>query len=250
MLKRYSKEILLCILAPVITILMLVVIVYLFEYFDIHILGSREMWIGVSGSIFGGTFTLIGVLMTIFRQQNIDNEVKRLEKLPILDFKMCNNNSKPDVILTVTSNNELITTAFTWLDNKKIVQIIIKTANENCAFDLTFENLVINGEDIPLGTSFIPSTRRLLHNEKIYVAFGIDVITNIFCLLRIAYKDIFGNKYYQDLPFTYFETILEGENIKQQYITFRDIKPPVLQKDSKILKKSAEEYLDYKVFCK
>lgn len=103
---------------------------------------------------------------------------------------------------------------------------------------------------IPTGDSFSPSKKRIVTGEYSTLAFGIDNITsNIFCGLRFSYEDIFGNKYYQDLPFTYNETKDENMNKQKQIIEIRDIQSPILVGPKvKSLEDSTRECIDYDVF--
>ena len=251
MLKRHGREIIYCILAPVITVLMLLVMVCIFEYLGIHVPGSREMWMGVIGAVIGGMFTLVGVLVTVYQQESADGENRRLGSLPILDFKVVYDNTSPDLILTVMPDNKLITSGFICLETKVCSKIVITTANDNCAFDICIEGMAINGKCVCLGNTFNPSKRRLTSAESTNIIFDCDMNTNIFCLLRISYDDLFGNKYYQDLPFVYFETANNEEKGRlRQVIEIRDIQAPILQKNAKSLEDSAKEYIDFEVFCR
>ena len=40
----------------------LLILVCLFEQFEIHVPGSREMWIGLIGALLGGVYTMLGVI--------------------------------------------------------------------------------------------------------------------------------------------------------------------------------------------
>lgn len=72
--RKYFKEILICLFSSIVIVLLLLAMVTLFEKYNIHVSGSREMWMGLIGAIIGGMYTLIGVLITICRQQYYDGE--------------------------------------------------------------------------------------------------------------------------------------------------------------------------------
>lgn len=86
MWKNHKRELLGCAMAPVLTVLLLLLNVYAFERFGIHVPGTREMWIGLIGAVIGGVFTLFGVLITIYKQEESDDEKIRIENMPILGF--------------------------------------------------------------------------------------------------------------------------------------------------------------------
>ena len=67
-----------CVLGAIIVVLLMLLLVTFFEFFGIHVPGSREMWIGLIGAVIGGLFTLLGVLATIYKQQENDGEKRRL----------------------------------------------------------------------------------------------------------------------------------------------------------------------------
>lgn len=73
---------------------------------------------------------------------------------------------------------------------------------------------------------------------------------NIFCLLRFSYEDVFGNRYYQDLPFIYDEKKSVYKNTEViQLIEIRDIKQPILVSDkTETLEEAAKKYTDYVTF--
>ena len=75
----------------------------------------------------------------------------------------------------------------------------------------------------------------------------IMILIQMFFVCLESYKDVFGASYY--LPFTYAETIYDGEDRVRQIVELRDVKAPTLQKDAKDLEEAVKDYLDYKVFC-
>ena len=69
--RKYVKEAIGCMMISVVIVLLLLGMVAVFEYLEIHVPGSREMWIGLIGAVLGGAFTLIGVLITLYHQKAI-----------------------------------------------------------------------------------------------------------------------------------------------------------------------------------
>ena len=45
MIKKHKKEIAISLAVPIIIVLLLLILVALFEHFQIHVPGTREMWI-------------------------------------------------------------------------------------------------------------------------------------------------------------------------------------------------------------
>ena len=61
-------------------------------------------------------------------------------------------------------------------------------------------------------------------------------------LLRIAYSDVFGNQYYQDVPFSYDESVFQKEHMME----ISGIKAPMLAKDAPaLLELIKEEYPEH-----
>lgn len=253
MWEKHGKEIVGCILIAVITVLALLVMVCVFEQLNLHVPGSREMWIGLIGAVLGGAFTLLGVLLTIYKQEEADNEKTRLENMPILGFEMCYSGEEADTVLTVREG-KIITCGFGVYMGKEFVTIKINSVNNLCAFDFTVEECAINGKSVIRGDAFNPSKERIAIGESTTFVFDNDEIKNknCFCIIRFSYNDIFGNKYYQDFPFIYFETAsFEVDARVKQIIEIRDIKQPILvNSTTKSLEEAAKEYVDYETFCK
>lgn len=111
MWKQHWKSIGLCFGITVGIIILLLIITSIFEYLNIHVPGSREMWIGLTGAVIGGAYTMFGVLITIFKQEEETTENLRLSNLPVLGFKVLN--YQPDDVMQTISfiDGELSTTA-------------------------------------------------------------------------------------------------------------------------------------------
>lgn len=253
MWKKHRKEIILCIIVPIIVVLLLLAVVTIFEKLNIHVSGSREMWIGLIGAVLGGMFTLIGVMITIYKQDEVEEERKRLENMPILKFETGYDTVDVDATLECYQK-ELITSGFIFLEEKDCANIRISVANNQSVFNFTIDGCLIDGKEVVQGDAFAPAKRRLVCGESINMVFNCEVTErNVFCLIRFSFEDIFGNKYYQELPFIYSEALNLTKNISKprQVIDIRDIKQQVLvSKTNKNLEEAAKDYIDYEVFCK
>jgi len=191
-------------------------IVYIFEIYDIHVPGSREMWIGLIGAILGGAYTLLGVQVTIRKQKAIDVERQRLENTPILQIKThtnCLTNYRGQGIYTLCED-KFFTTGYPDNELSEYPILEISLASTNPAFDVRLDSCITTEhEKIPQKTEhYFPQEYRLVADEKIYNMFWIEDFNkyphaNVQGILRIAYTDIFGNPYYQDISFTYDERL-------------------------------------------
>lgn len=251
MWKRHKKELIGCALTPIMIVVLLLAMVSVFEHWGIHVPGSREMWIGLIGAVLGGAFTLLGVLFSIFKQEVLENEQRRLENMPILVFELCDVKDNFDSALTYTDDG-LITSGFPEFERMDVTGIRIKSANGCSVFNFTIEGCSINGKEILKTDAFNPAKIRIAPGEMNLLVFNYatKLNENIFCIIRFLYEDILGNRYYQDLPFIYMEVLMEGKRLRQ-FIEIRDIKQPILiGKNTKSMEKSAKEYIDYEVFHK
>lgn len=249
--KDHKGEIISCLLAVIGVVLGLLVMVYIFEKCNIHVPGSREMWLGVIGSILGGSFTLFGVLITVYKQKDSEREQRRLENMPILEFKVCYNAIEAENVLTCLEG-ELVTSAFSIFETKVFATIEIRSVNSCCAFNFEIVGCAINGKEIPHGQAFAPARYRVTEEDVYSFAFDCDHMNNnAFVLIRYSYEDIFGNKYYQDLPITYDEMVdIQYAERNKQIIEVRDLKQPILDDGNvKKLEEVAKCYSDYNAFC-
>lgn len=235
MIKKHKKEIAISLGAPVVLVLLLLILVVAFEYFQIHVPGSREMWIGLIGAVIGGAFTLIGVLITIYKQEDAEEEKRRMENMPILVFEPCRNQKEANTTYSYC-DGEMITSGFGIYENKEWMTVKIKTANNAMAFDFEPIEIIIDGKSVTLGSAWNPTKERIVMGCE--TSFAIDISlesrANIFCVIRYKYSDLFGNQYYQDLPLIYSERSQVGPlgtKRSKQWIEIRDIKPPIYIKE-------------------
>lgn len=218
----YILDVIAIAVGAVVITLGLLLLVHIFETYNVHVPGSREMWIGLIGAILGGAYTLLGVQITIRRQKDFDVERQRLESMPILHFKTyrsCLKNYGGQGIFTLCGD-EFFTTATpeNELDNYPIIEISL--ASSNPAFDVRIDScMTTEHEKIPKQTEcYFPQEHRLVNDEKIQNMFWIMdyqkyAQSNIQGILRVAYADIFGNPYYQDISFTYDERMFDSDNM-------------------------------------
>lgn len=200
------------------------------------------------GALIGGFFTIVAALLAIKHQSNETREHNRLDNMPVLCFNVVQE-LDPDIIVTCLEG-ELCTSASD-IFSKKYCSFSISSLGGKAAFDLQLCGCMINGKLIPYGAAFAPATYRLVGDENVVYAFDIHGCrTNVFVLFRFSYEDIFGNIYYQDVPFTYMETDMWGKDIGQlrQIVELRDIKKPVLKSLALSIEKSAETCGDYETF--
>lgn len=261
MWKKHKKEFIFSILAIVGIVFAMLLLVAIFEYFGVHVPGSREMWIGFIGAVIGGAFTFLGVLVTLYNQESAFEEEKRLENMPIIGFTLedgyngerSESSSEVDAFISYY-DDEMTTSCFSVVEKKVFYIIKVKTLNNLCAFNLTVEGCAINGREIKCGSAFNIIKMRVGVGEFANFVFdyanSLDI--NIFCLLRFSYEDVFGNRYYQDLPFIYDEKKSVYENTEViQLIAIRDIKQPIHVSDkTESLEEAAKKYTDYETFKK
>lgn len=263
MWKRRRKEIVICCFSSVIIVLLILALVGVFEYFGIHVPGSRDMWIGLIGAVIGGAFTLMGVLLTVYKQEEFDAENRRLEHIPLISFTVLPSELNthfgkysPEADYTITCwNGELFTSLFEIYESKAYQIIQLEVVNSIGAFDLVIEEIRINGNKIPFANDYSHLGMRLLPNESKTIGFDYHCddkrLPNIFVVIRFKYRDLFANEYFQDLPFTYLEMARVGERKCSQRINIRDVKSPIYATRNNIsLDDAMKDFVDYKAFCK
>lgn len=233
-------EIALIFVSAILVTLGVLAIVEFFEKNNIHVAGNREMWIGFIGAILGGVYTLLGVQITVRVQKRSDVERQRLENMPILQFETSTTwlekyyDNKGQGIFTLYKN-EFYTTGFPKDALANYPTIEISLASSNPAFNVRIDSCITTEhKSVPQKTKYyFPQEYRLVEKEKILNMFWIQDYDTYPCckvlgVMRIAYSDIFGNPYYQDISFTYDEKIRN----KEEMLTFDKVMPPVLANKS------------------
>lgn len=166
---------------------------------------------------------MLGVIVTMQYQSKCDDEKMRLENMPILKFSVRYSTMaayEMNGIFTL-DGYEYLTTGFPDDRTKEYPIICIELANDKPAFDVYIESAITIAHDsnTKKHKSYAPAKYRLVANEKIKYMFWIkdykDYETaNVMGLIRIAYSDIFQNKYYQDIEFVYDRMIKNGEMLE------------------------------------
>ncbi|MBQ3252184.1 MAG: hypothetical protein IJB02_02960 [Oscillospiraceae bacterium] len=246
---RYIWDVVLILTGAIIVTLGLLGLVALFEKCNIHVPGSREMWIGLIGAILGGAYTLLGVQITIRRQREADIDQQRLEHMPILKFKTstsCMMDFDGQGVFTLCAD-EFFTTGFPEKEFGNYPTIEISLASANSAFDVRIDSCITTEhKKIPKQTEcYFPQEYRLVDDEKIQNMFWIEDYSgypqsNVQGILRIAYSDVFGNPYYQDISFTYDEHLFDSDDM----LVVDRVMSPVLadKKAPTLLERVRKEY--------
>ena len=217
--------------------------------------GIGDTWNALIGALFGGLCTLIGVKLTLDQQIKSDSEKNRLENLPILKFDIqvetltdyCD-----DGIYTL-NGNEFYTSGFPKDADEFYPVINISLANDKPAFDVYIESCITieHSAEIVKSAYYAPEKYRLVADETLRHMFWIQdymkyTYANVLGLLRVAYSDVFGNCYYQDIKFCYNKAIQQIDKIME----FDSIKAPVLKDDAlplfKLMKNEYPEHLNNK----
>lgn len=217
---------------------------------DISLPGDIDLWIGFAGALLGGVFTLMGVILTMQFQGNSDEEKIRLENMPILKFSVRYSTLaayEMNGIFTL-DGYEYLTTGFPDDKTKEYPIICIELANGKPAFDVYMESAITIAHDSNTKEhkSYAPAKYRLVADEKIKYMFWIkdykDYETaNVMGLIRIAYSDIFQNKYYQDIEFAYDRMVRNGEMLE-----INNVVSPIQCEDAEsIYHHMKKQYADY-----
>lgn len=251
MWKKHGKEIVGYAIGSIFVVLALLLMVYVFEYFGIHVPGNREMWIGLIGAVLGGAFTLLGVVITIYKQEESEKEQKRLENMPVLGFdiiQMSLEESFPLYILGMTEG-QLVTSGFPGCPTKKYSILEISVANKKPVFNLVIDNVFMsNAGVLEKSEAFSPCSVRIVSDERVQIMiyYADELLQNEFMVIRISYADILGNKYYQDVPFDVFER--EIDECGEQLAEIRDIKCPIyVEKYTEEFSETVKGFMDYRI---
>lgn len=217
----------------IVTFLGIWLLVCFLDEIGFNTVGTREMWIGLLGSLVGGFFSFLGVNYSIYSQKDDEKERQRLENMPILkvDYEMKSITEYKGVNFFTLTLNEISTSGFPRNINKKYPVIIVTLSNDKPAYEVHVESCITvqHTENNLESSSFNPEKYRIVPSEH-YCSMICIMDTesynslNILCLLRISYSDVFGNKYYQDVPFSYTEHAANPEDAFETY----NLKKPIL----------------------
>lgn len=252
MWKKHKRELIGCVLAAIGIVLGLLIMVYIFEGFGIHVPGTREMWIGLIGAVIGGVFTLLGVLITIYKQEEADDERIRIENMPILGVD-CYQSSLSDcdpILIAGILGNEIVTSAFPTNEVNRYGILNITSANQKPVFNLQIADFYISNKGVlKKSEAFATGSIRLVNEENINIMIfhEKELCSDYLCVVRFIYDDIFFNKYIQDVPFVILERNIDG--CEEQLIEIRDIGQPIfIKEDVPSLGETVKGFKDYEVF--
>lgn len=233
--KKHKKVFILCTVLIGAIMFTLLGLVWLFEALQIHVPGSREMWIGLMGALLGGAFTLYGVLITIFKQEEEQTVQRRLENMPLLGFSV-ELRELPEARengFVMIDDDEMITSGFP-MDDALYSVLEVRSANRKPLFNLKISDLYLEGRGVlKKNAAYAPLGCRLVDDEKqrIVVFHEERLWQNLFGVICFTYEDIFRNIYGQDVPFQIYEADYDGK--LRQVIELRDVGQAVFLKEDK-----------------
>ena len=176
----------------------------------------NEFWVGISGAVVGGVFSILGVFLTMRYQRALDQEQRRIERMPFLKFRIEKYSAVEDTNVDYSFigiiGNELLTSANPELD--VTYSCIAVTPTLSAVFNLKIVDVYMSDLGMLNKTdAFSPMSRRLLPEETERQVFNCLNKTNCNqdVVIRYEYEDIFGNVYLQDVFFQYYETDFDGK---------------------------------------
>lgn len=180
---QYIVDIMAVAAGVVLITVVLLLVVHIFEICDVHVPGSREMWIGLIGAMLGGAYTLLGVQVTIRKQKSTDVERQCLENIPILQVKThtnCLANYRGEGIYTLCEDT-FFTTGFPENELGEYPILEISLASANPAFDVRLDSrITTEHKKIPQKNEcYFPREYRLVADEKIQNMFWIKALISI-----------------------------------------------------------------------
>lgn len=233
-MKRIILKILGLAISAVALVFLLLLVVWIFDIIKVDVPGSREMWIGLIGTILGGFYTMLGVIITIEKQEYFERENQRISNMPLIkvkvkyyiwddlehyDYSYCN------TCTFDTTDRQQVTA-------KKYPVLIVKSSDDKAIFNVRIVSCMIEGYNqvinfYPWGSEM---NNRILKNESIRFSFKMDdkyFIMKKDCLyyqglIRVYYEDMVNNAYYQDIPCY----IVNNETI--QMISLKPMNQPIL----------------------
>lgn len=177
---------------------------------------TATYWSAIIGGFISGGITLLGVLMSNHRQDQVFKETQRLSNMPVLHFEEAD---KREPVLYNFSNYQFEgDSEDIIIGAKEPIKLTIQSINP--AFDLQivesvtspnkFEEGIENKSKSFVDSVFVDSE----HPVTIHLDFNFDIEGG--CAFqggwRFQFSDVFGNTYYQDLIFEYTE--LSYDHIK------------------------------------
>lgn len=247
-MKKIILKIIALSISAIVLVLFLLLVVWLFEMLNINVPGSREMWIGLIGAILGGFYTMLGVIITIAKQEHFERESQRILNMPLISVKVKyykgNDIDHHDFSYCNTCKSSDLEKNF-----KKYPVLFIKSANGKTIFNIQIVSCMIEGHKYAI--DFFPwgseLNNRLLKNESLRFSFTMsdkyfkeenDIISPLG-MIRVYYEDILKNAYYQDVPCYMYntDTIQKIELIPMK-------QPELIDGKEKSIKFNFESYRD------
>ena len=199
---------------------------------------TATYWSAIIGGLISGGITLLGVLMSNHRQDQVFKETQRLSNMPVLHFRKADNSGK--VIYSLSEFNMRRDYETLKLEDKEPIELIITSTNNAFGLKLSqsitkpnkFEDQVLNVDDWFVDNQSISSSQPAV--IPIDIHFESKEPLMLYGALRFEYEDVFGNKYYQDLVYefseitykqmksmssqlAFFEYIMQGNNLIGKY---------------------------------
>lgn len=209
----------------------------------------NDFFVGISGAIVGGIFSILGVFLTMRYQRALDQEQRRIERMPLLKFHIEKYSAMEDTneVCSIIGimGNELLTSANPEID--VTYSCIAVTPTLSAVFNLRIVDVYMTACGILKKTdAFEPMSRRLLPDETEKQVFNCMDKSNCSqdVVIRYEYEDIFGNVYLQDVFFQYYETDFAG---KCKVLNIREVCQPQLsvrKNDRKKVKRLAVNSLE------
>lgn len=214
---------------PLVVTLLLVLLVgapflvTVFVSFDVlHYVNRDNQWIGFWGNYFGGIIG--GIITVIIFNWTIENnkierqEEHRIQVLPAMGYKVLKVEQRKK-----NTEYESVFNILGFPDKNLCFELNIKniglgSAQEFCRGDWHIGNIVMSFNGMPT---------MILQGDEISIPFILDfpdekdyneeIGQAVLFSLMVTYKDIFGNKYKQEIPFRFFYLkYYEGEERKEK----------------------------------
>ncbi len=198
----------------------------------------------LAGAVIGGFFTWLAAWYTMKQQRRLDDEQRRLDRMPLLRIEMKYMQPEEcDFSVLGVMDGELLTSANPELG--VLYSFLCVRATAAAAFNFRVAEVYMEPYGVlKKSEAFAPMQTQLLQDEdeKILFNFLDPLNCNVDVVIRFQYEDVFGNLYFQDVAFQYFET--EYDQLKRKILEKREVFQPQLErtKDGKRMEiKSLEE---------
>lgn len=198
----------------------------------------------LAGAVIGGFFTWLAAWYTMRQQRKLDDEQRRLDRMPLLRIEMKYVRPEEyDFSVLGVMDGELLTTANP--EANVLYSFLCVSSTVAGAFNFRVDEVYMEPHGVLEKSEFFaPLQIQLLQDEEAMILFNcLDSLNcNVDVVIRFQYEDIFGNLYFQDVAFQYYE--VEYDQIKREVLEKREVFQPQLgrTKDGKWIKiRSLEE---------